>query len=174
MTNFKMVSDVSDMRVHFMVGTLCSQNTSMPHCYQTELKSSTDSSLRLVTNILETRLSFTAPTVPDWLGGQNGALRIWNIQNPSLDALVPVFFRDDSIAEVVYVYPSSVKATGTGVVEVLVSRLGYLQDASKIGVFVAYDSSCETWSQDEGKGSAVADSARRELWQLRRRRRRRL
>jgi len=154
MNNFRLVTDESNMRVHFKVGTLCSQNQSMPHCFQTEQQVSTDSGMRVVSNILETRLSFTAPAVPDDFGGQTGEVKIWNIQNPLLHALVPVFFRDDSIADVVYVYPASLKASANReTVEVLVSRLGGVQDASQIGVFIGYESSCETWSDREGKGS---------------------
>lgn len=165
LTNFKLVTDESDIRVHFKVGTLCSQNQSMPHCFQAEQQISTDSGMRVVSNILGTRISFTAPAVPDHIGGQNGEVKIWSLQNPLLYALVPVFFRDDSIAEVVYVYPASLKASANGeIVEVLVSRLGGLQDASQIRVFMGYESSCETWSDREGKGSGCiltngADSA---------------
>ena len=153
MTNFRMVTDISDLRVHFEIGTGCSQNSSMPYCFQAELQASLDKNMRLVTNILETRLSFTSPVVPDWLGGQNGNVKIWNIQTPSLFAIVPAFFRDDNIAEVAYVYPASIKANGNDVIEVLVSKLGYMKDAANIHVFVAYESSCDAWSESSGKGS---------------------
>ena len=160
LTNFREVEDVSDIRIHLQVGQsgnpLCSQNTSSLHCFRAGIQWSLSSRLQLVSNKIETRITFVAPAIPDHMGGQIGQLRIWDVKNhtnSTLAGIMPIYFRDDSIAEVIYLYPSSVKADRISAIEVFVKRIGQISDADQINVFVAYDSSCNIWSEVAGMGS---------------------
>jgi cysteine-rich repeat protein len=154
LNNIRRVDDPLTFRVMVQLGDSCSQNTSMPHCLETTIQKSTDSSLQVVSNIRETIVSFTLPGVPDFLGGQGGKILVWDTMNPSFSKEMAVSSRDDSVAEVAYVYPGSIKSTSNQNVDVLVRRLGYISEASKIAIFVAHDSSCETWLESDDKGSA--------------------
>ena len=154
LNNIRRVDDPFTFRVMVQLGDSCSRNTSMPHCLQTTIQKSTDSSLQVVSSIRETTVSFTFPGVPDFLGGQGGKILVWDTKNPSFSKEMAVLSRDDSAAEVVYVFPASIKSTSNQTVDVFVRRLGYISETSKIAIFVAHDSSCETWLESDGKGSA--------------------
>ena len=154
MNNIRQVDDPVSFRILVQLGDGCSKNTSMPHCLQTTIEKSTDSSLQVASSIRETTVSFKLPSVPEFLGGQGGKIRVWDTVYPSFFKEIAVFSRDDSIAEVMYVYPGSVKSTSNQDVEVFVRRLGSISQVSNLAIFVAHDASCETWLESDGKGSA--------------------
>ena len=106
--------------------------------------------IQIVSTIVETH-RFTVPGIPEVLGGQNGKVRVWDSRNTTLFTEFTVFFRDDSIAEIVYVYPSSIKSTSNEIVEVSIKRLGAASDP--VDIFVAHDVSCDSGRSSQGHGS---------------------
>ena len=115
--NFKLIENPDTVRISIKAGDNCHLNTSLPHCSEALLKKMTHPDIQIVSTIVETRIRFTVPGIPEVLGGQNGKVRVWDSRNATLFTEFTVFFRDDSIAEIVYVYPSSIKSTSNEIVE---------------------------------------------------------
>ena len=149
--NFKLIENPDTVRISIKAGDNCHLNTSLPHCSEALLKKMTHPDIQIVSTIVETRIRFTVPGIPEVLGGQNGKVRVWDSRNATLFTEFTVFFRDDSIAEIVYVYPSSIKSTSNEIVEVSIKRLGAASDP--VDIFAAHDVSCDSGRSSQGHGS---------------------